>query len=434
MIHFSIVFFCTAGLFLSLLEDRFRVWTTVGATACVYVLSLAAAFLLRRTVQDSALAGQLSCAAGGLLFFASSLPLYTNNPLQKFFLALLAQCNFTFLEFFLPLLLGILPFPVAGAFAGVFSILCYLLFTLLMGLCLYRPVRHFSDRGPSGFLWGMCLLLFALYALCLGRFDFLFRTYLSAARLLWAVLLYGAVVFGFRSLYHAGRFREKADSAAVREKTLKMEFGGFDDMLASVREVRAAQKAGEYALDTISVMLADGYSNKIPEYIAIAKKNSQENPILHHYHNDPLVNAVIAAKAAFAAQNDIAFSCNAVTGDAPAQTAELCMIANEILTRACGDAAAYDGERKLRFTIFPADNLLRFEAVYSARLPKPEKFTWKGKKAADIARWLFDDSPAQENHLHGLENTAEIIDRCGGKLTLSETGQGEVILQADWRI
>ncbi len=438
MIYFTIVYLCMAGMFLFLLEDRFRIWTTVAVTAGVYLLSLGAAFVLRRLTWDPVLSQQLPCAAGALLFFLSSLFLYSNNFLQKLFLALLSLSSFTFLGFFIPLVLGVLPFRATGTGAGALSAFLYLLFHLLLGLCLYRPIRHYSDRGPSGFLVGMCLVLLLLYVLSLEKLDFLFRTNIPAARLLAAILLYGAVIFGFRSLYQAGRFREKAATAAVWSRMLEMESGDFADMLAAVREVRAAQKAGEYALDTVSVMLADGWADKIPEYVGIAKRNAAQNPILQSYHENPYLNAVIATKAAFAAQNGIAFECNAVTEGAPLKTAELCVIVNEMLTRACTDAAGYSGERKLRFTIFPGDGFLRFEAVYSAKLPEPEKFSLKGKKAADVVRWLFDDSPQEENDLRGLENTQDIISRCSGKLTVSAAGQDgdsseEVILQASLR-
>lgn len=429
MIYFTIVFFCTAGLFVTLLEDRFRIWATVVVTAGTYLLSLAAAFVLRRLLHDPVLAEQVPCAVGSLLFFFSSLFLYTNNFLQKLFLVLLSLCDFAFLGFFVPLLLGALPFSTAGAFAGIFSVLSTLLFTLLMGLCLYRPFHHYSDRGVSGFLLGMCLLLCFLYLLCLGKFDFLFRTNLSAARLLAAVLLYGALIFAFRCLYQAGRFRERAAGEAARHRMMEMESGDFADMLAAVREVKSAQKAGEYALDTVSVMLSDGVADRIPEYIRSAKKSAIQNPILAQYHDNPYLNAVIATKAAFAAQNSIAFSCSAITGETPLKTAELCVVVNELLTRACLDAAAYSGPRKLRFTVIPGEDAIRFEAVYSADLPEKERFHLKGKKASDLLSWLFDDTPAPEDDLRGLENTREIISRYSGKLTVSGA-PGETILQA----
>ncbi len=432
MLYFTIVFFCTAGLFLVLLEDRFRIWTTVGVTGGVYLIALAAAFFLRRRIEDPVLAEQIPCAVGCALFFLCSLVVHTNNILQKLFLALLSLCNFTFLSFFLPLFLGILPNAGSGAPAGFISVILYLLFTLLTGLLLYHPIRLYSGRGVSGFLIGMCLLVFVLYALCLGSFDFLFRTNIPAARLLAATLLYFAMMFGFRSLYHGGKYQEQLVSESTRQWMLEMESGDFVDMVAAVQEVKNVKKAGEYALDAIGVMVADGLADQVPDYIRSAKNNLSP-AILEKYHENPYLNAVIATKAAFAQQNDIEFECNAYASKAPLKTSEICVIVNEMLTKACQDAARFEGERKLRFTVTPTADSLRIEAVYSGLLPEREKFSFamlKGKKAADLFRWLFDDSAEQDGDLRGLENTQEVIRRYSGQLSISAAGQEEIILQA----
>lgn len=431
MVYLTIALLCTAGLFLALLEDRWRVWTTLIGTACTYLLALGLAFVLRRAVEDPAAADHISYGAGVLLFLAASFFLSVNNPLQKIFVALLCLCNFAFLNFFLPLLLGVMPFSTAGAFAGVFSVLAFCLFNLLIGLCMYRPLRHFGDRGMSGFMVGMCLLALWLYILCLGKLDFLFRTNIFAARLLMAVLLYGFIVFSVRSLYQAGRFRQKTVDELAQSRLLEMEAADFADMLAAIREVRSAQKAGEYALDTVNVLLSDGWADRIPEYIAAAKENAARNPILTHYHDDPYLDAIIATKAAFAAQNHISFECNAVTASTPLKLAEIYVIANEMLTRACREAAEFQGDRKLRFTMFPAGDSLSFEAVYSCHRKEQEPFTLKGKKFSDVLSWLFED-PSEESEFHGLENTREIIGRYSGKLTVSGAPE-ETILQASLR-
>lgn len=430
MIYFTVVFLCTAGLFLGLLEDKFKLWVTVS-TACVgYFLALAAAFVVRRLTWQPVLAQQVPCAVGSLIFLAVSMVVHSNNFADKLFVAILSVCNFNFISFFVPLVLGILPNKGAGAFAGVFSIGAYLLFTLLCVLCLYRPMRHFSDRGVSGFMLGMCGVGAVLCALALGAFDFLFRTNVIAARLLCCVAVYAVLVFAFRSVYHAGKFREQTAVQSAWAHMLEMESGDFADMLAAVREVRAAQKAGEYALDTVCVMLADGAADSVPAYVAAAKRSAENRAILQAYHENPYLNAVIATKAAFAAQNGIAFECNAVTGNSPLQAAELCVIINELLTRACNDAAGFNGERKLRFTAFPGDGTLKLETVYSAVLPEKERFSMKGKKLSDLFTYAFDDNSGPDPILHGLENTEEIIERYSGRLTVSAAGENEVILQA----
>lgn len=430
MVYFSVTFLCTAGLFLALLEDRYRLWTTVAATVVVYGLALGLAYPIRQLITDPVWGDQVACGAGALLFFVTSLFLYTDNILQKLFVALLSLCDFAFLSFFVPLFLGVLPFPVAGGLAGALSIAAALLFTLLLGLCLYRPLHHYSDRGVSGFLVGMCLLLCFVYLLCLGQFDFLFRARVLAGRLLLAALLYGAMIFAFRSLYQAGRFRARTAAGAAQERILAMESGDVADMLAALREVRSVQKSGEYALDTVTVMLADGLEAQVPGYIAAAQEQRQQNPILAQYHENPYLNAVIATKAAFAAQNQIDFQCSAATGNAPLKTAELCVIVNELLTRACQEAAAYQGPRRLRFTFIPGEDILRFEVFYSGEAPQEKpSFRLKGARFSDLLAWLFDDTPRGDDTLRGLENTAELVERHSGRLSVSGT-PGEVILQA----
>lgn len=430
MIYFTVVFFCTAGLFLTLLEDRFRMWTTIGVSVITYISALLVAFALRRAIQNPVLAQQLPCAAGSLLFLASSIFLYTNNFLQKLFVALLSLCNFSFISFFVPLFLGKLPFSAAGAFGGVFSVAAYLLFTLLVGLCLYRPFGHFAARGVSGFIVGMCLLLLVLYTLSVGRLDFLFRTNIPAARLLSVTALYAAIVFAFRSLYHAGKFSEAAAQETATAHMLQLESSIASDTLAAVREARSAQKAGEYALDTVKVMLADGNADEVPTYADAAKNAASQLPILTVYHDNPYISAVIAARAAFSAQNEIDFECNAVTGELNIDTAELCIIINELLARACRDAAEFNGSRRVRFTAFPDDGSLKLEAVYSATLPENDRFTLKGKKLSQVFAWLFDDNPTEVNIMRGLECTEEIIERHSGRLTVAAAGNDEVILQA----
>lgn len=408
----AVVLLCTAGLYMALLEDRFRLWATVACYGGAYLLSLAVGWAVRALLGPT-----WAVAAGALVLFGASLFLSRNGLLDKLYLAILALSNTLYLEAFLPLLLGTLPFSTAGAFAAVASLAAILLLTALMGLCLYRPFRHFSGRGPSAFLAGMCLLQLAACGVSNGRVDFLFRAHIPAERLLAATLLYLAVLFAFRSVYQAGRYSQRVAEEAARSTMLEMESGDFHDTLAAVKEVRAARKAGEYALDTL-----------IPRYIASFKENGAQLPILATYSENPYLSAVIAVKAAFAAQNSIHFESNALVGETPLSTAELCVIANELLTRACEDAAAYQGERRVRFTAFPGENALTMEAVYSADLPEQEKFSWRGKSFSQLMEWLFEDSPEREKTLQGLDNTREIVERYSGQLSVSGAA-GETILR-----
>ena len=218
----AIALLCAAGLFLTLLEDRFRLWATVACYGAAYLLSLGVGWIAARLAGPS-----WAVAAGALVLFGASLFLSRNNPLQKFYLVLLTLACHFYLEAFLPPVLGAMPFPVAGAFAAVFSLAAQLALAALVGLCFYRPFHHFSDRGPSAFLWGMCLVTLALCAVGNGKVDFLFRLHIPAQRLLVATLLFAAVIFVFRSVYQAGRFRQGATEDSLRAQMLTLKAGDY---------------------------------------------------------------------------------------------------------------------------------------------------------------------------------------------------------------
>ena len=134
MTDLAITLLCAAGLFLALLEDRFRLWATVACYGAAYLVSLAAGWIVRGLAGPS-----WAVAAGGLVLFAASLFLSRNNPLQKFFLVLLTLACHFYLEAFLPPVLGLLPVSPAGALGALLSLLALAGLFALVGMCLYRP-------------------------------------------------------------------------------------------------------------------------------------------------------------------------------------------------------------------------------------------------------------------------------------------------------
>ena len=61
---------------------------------------------------------------------------------------------------------------------------------------------------------------------------------------------------------------------------------------------------------------------------------------------------------------------------------------------ACQEAAAYQGPRRLRFTLIPGEDILRFEVFYSGEAPQEKpSFRLKGARFSDLLAWLFDDTP-----------------------------------------
>lgn len=430
MVYFPVILFCTACLFMALLQDRYRIPATVGIMAGAYIIAAAAASILGGKFQGPVISVQGPALTGTLILLAASLFVHRNNILQQLFVAVLSMANLAFLMLFLPLLLGAMPFGVAGAPGGVISVLAAVLLYLLMGICLYRPMERFGQRGPSVFLSGMTVLGFILYLLCIGKLDLILGIASPGRRLLLAGAVYCVLIFCFRSIYQAGRWQSQAAQEEAREKMIELQTADYLDMLAAVRQVRAAHKGGEYALDTVEQLLRDGRADEVPDYIASYKHTALNNPILGRYHENPYLNAVIATKAAFAAQNGIAFECNAAAIDAPLRTAELCIVTDELLTRAAKDAAAWEGERRLRFTAIPGEDLLRLEVVFTGKLPKRERFSIKGKRFRELLSWLFDDPAPEEAELRGLDNSAGIVLAHSGSLTVSETEDGVIIRAA----
>lgn len=80
----AISLLCAAGLFLVLLEDRFRLWVTVACYGVGFLIALGVGGIVAKTLGPS-----YGVAGGLLVLFAASVFLSRNNFLQKFYVALL---------------------------------------------------------------------------------------------------------------------------------------------------------------------------------------------------------------------------------------------------------------------------------------------------------------------------------------------------------
>ncbi len=132
-------------------------------------------------------------------------------------------------------------------------------------------------------------------------------------------------------------------------------------------------------MDTVKVMVLDGVSDRVPGYVDSIKASIAQSPMLRGYNENPYINAVIATKAALCSQSGIMFESSAFIGETPLKTGEICIIANELLTKAWLTASHFEGERKIHFYIVYRTGRLCFEAVYSAYPEPNEKFTLRGK-------------------------------------------------------
>ena len=425
VVYLGVSYLCGTLLFLLLLEQRHKLITT----AIIYTAAFFMGFLISSVagifLQDSALHDPVCIFLHALVLFITSLFISHNNPAIKLYLVFLSLSNYAFAALFTELTLGMFPFSTAGAFSAVYSVFITVLVHLLSGLCLYRYFHYFSDRLVSGFEIIMLLMQLIPYIFCAGYLDFVFKAHFDAGRMMIAALTYLFIIFCFRSVYYAARFRERTTLQAAHQKLIETESAMIFDMLGFIRELGAETKENEYALDSISIMLLDGQSENVAEYISRRKAKHQNSRLLEQFHENPYVNAVLASNAAAAKALGIDFECNVDFQNGVLKLSECCIIINELLKKSCADAREYTGERRIRFTTAVTPETITFESIYTALLPEEEKWTPKGKSMAEILSYLFDEHT--DSLPRALANTEDIVERYSGSLNISGADESTII-------
>ena len=121
MLCLPVVFLCNALLFLAILNGRFRMVTSLIVSGAAYVLSLLLNLFLSPAFNDAT--GQIGNGINVFLLLVAAVFLYTNNIVQKLFVAILLICNYSFLSAFTEYFLGALPFGTGGFLSIVIGIL-----------------------------------------------------------------------------------------------------------------------------------------------------------------------------------------------------------------------------------------------------------------------------------------------------------------------
>ena len=113
-------------------------------------------------------------------------------------------------------------------------------------------------------------------------------------------------------------------------------------------------------------------------------------------------------KAALCSQSGIMFESSAFIGETPFKTGEICIIANELLTKAWLTASHFEGERKIHFTLFTAPEGFVLKQSIPAYPEPNEKFTLRGKNVAQVISPGFLEDRTEDQDQTGLENTAKL--------------------------
>lgn len=448
MVYLSIAFLCSIFLFLTLLEDKYRLPVAVASYGAVYLLSLGISRLIGVFVNAPAVAEPVSMLVHAFLLFLLSLFIYRNNPIQKLYLAVLSTSNYLFVKVFSELLLGQFPFSVSGVFAALFSILLYILFTMFIILCMYHVLHHFQDRDTSAFIIIITLLQSLPCIICIGRLDFLFEAHILAGRIFLSATIYAIILFAARSVYQAARFRQNMMADTARRELLDTQSTRYIEMHTYVQELHRRREEEDYRLQTIAQMLKEGAAKKVPQYIKTIRETENASLLLSEYTDNPYLNAILAVTAAHAEKQEIAFTCSILLPKKTIPTSDICLISNEMLHKALTEVSHFSGEKRVSFRISTGRGVIKLELIYSARQPKKKKPSISIKNRKDLVKYLkrlnkkrlsemlaffIHDHPENSDLLEGLSFTRDIVNRYSGKMDIS-TAENNIIVSVQIHI
>ena len=136
-------------------------------------------------------------------------------------------------------------------------------------------------------------------------------------------------------------------------------------MVGNVTNAKTTRDHYSFILSEITGYARSGNCEGVLNTIADASE--LRDPLLQHYSENPYINAVVAAKAAYAKHCGIRLESNVELGATRLKTIEFCVILNDVLAHAIEQAEHSSAEDKVvRMTVLPVENRITFEAVYSA--------------------------------------------------------------------
>lgn len=450
LIPLSIVFLCNTLLFLILLEDKFKLSTTLLCGLSCYVLSFLPAFILEKAVNHPALSISFSVFGNLFLLFLVSLFISYNNVLHKLLLSVICFNNYIFVHFLAERFLGALPIHASELKSIFLPVLFYLLFSFVIGLSFYRYFRYFSNRNTSPSVLGLILFHLLSIAFSLGYLDFFFKSYHFSGRLLFSSLCYLLSIFFTRSLYHAAKFKETDTHNSHYHALLNTEMYRITTGVSQIYELDKIKKSYDFLFHSIAKMIPEKDKKKISDFISSQKSLFEHTVFLNQYDKNPYLNAVIASYASFAEQNNIILESQTVLSDSCKITLpEICLMTDEILQVSCQQASAFSGEKKISFTLSCTNENVILESVFPHVNPVQEKKNtiaerikdWKkipktiqnyydqkikNKKISDILSQLTADPDSKQESI-SLDNIDLILAQYSGNYTISTTDHTMII-------
>lgn len=421
MLSLPIVFLCNAFLFLTVLNSRFKSVITLIVSGAAYVLSLILNAILSPAFND--VSGQIGVYMNAFLLLAAAVFLYTNNLVQKIFLSILAVCNYCFLLPLTEQVLGVMPFGSTGFGAVATGTVLYAFFTFLSMITFVRPFHYFAHRGISVLSVGLCCGQVLCILAANGTLTKPFGITTYAPRFFLTVFIYLIIAFSVRAAYNAAKFKEYECRSDFRESLLHAEADYFSVMVGNVTNAKTTRDHYSFILSEITGYARSGNCEGVLNTIADASE--LRDPLLQHYSENPYINAVVAAKAAYAKHCGIRLESNVELGATRLKTIEFCVILNDVLAHAIEQAEHSSAEDKVvRMTVLPVENRITFEAVYSAPVKTKKRIPLTAQSVTALVASLLE--PKQDDGLR-LDAVRGILERCSGTMNLSAAGGSEIL-------
>ena len=421
MLNLPVVFLCNTLLFMMVLNSRFRMVTTTIVSAAAYILSLILnAFL---TPAFNSTTGHIGVAVNVFLLLAAAVFLYTNNLVQKLFIAILLCCNYAFLLPVTEQLLGVLPFGGSGFGAVITGAVVYVFYSFLSMMTFVRPFHYFVNRGVSMLSIGLCIAQLLCWFTADGHLTTLLGVDAFAPRFFLTLFIYIIIAFATRAAYNAAKYKEYESRADFRDALLHAEADYFNAMVGNVTNAKTARDHHNFVISEIAGYAREGNCDGVLN--TIADETSLRDPLLEFYSENPYVNAVVAAKAAYANHCGVRLESNVELGATHLKTIEFCVILNDVLSHAIESAERSHAEdKRVRMTVLPVEDRITFEAVYSAPVKTKRRVSLTASSITSIVKSLLE--PKTDDGLK-LEAVRGIIERCSGTMNLSAAGGSEIL-------
>lgn len=426
MFILAFVFICNTLVFLTILEERFKVIATLGIGFASFVISLIAKSTVLAYFPEPELYEPVACAVNLGILLIASVFFASNNILQKILLALILQFNFTFIALTLPEILNVTPFAVSGfmplvAINGLYALSC-----LITAAVFWGPL-HFFYRSPLNLSQlVLCLLQLLACVLCGGTLETILGVSSFALTFFASLFIYIVVVFCSRAIYSTTKDKIDDINSAADEHVMNVWADSFNAMLVSVNSNKILSRNMDNSLKRIFEVANSGDIQQVLDYAYHYKEIYEQNPLLGTYSENPYVNALIATKTSEAMKNDVNLSSKIDLEGNHVSLVTTCALIDHVLAIANEESSKSSREEKNVNLIAQAvGNFFVIESDFTMSKRAQKQQSLKINTLEDVLKLLLKDKNVIENSR--MDNLITLVEKLDG--TLNQTyasGQGVI--------